>query len=63
MASGIPVTIIQIRLIINENALVLYSTFLPNGNSVNPAYLKHWIPIGIPITVMHQRKPARHQLN
>lgn len=45
----------------NELVLVLYTTFLPNGQKLNPASLKHCRPIGIPTIVMHQSTPAKSQ--
>lgn len=39
-----------------------YLTSLPNGKKLSTASLKHWIPTGIPMIVMHQRPPARSQL-
>jgi hypothetical protein len=30
---------------------------LPNGNKMNPAILKHWIPNGMPIMLAHKNSP------
>ena len=38
------------------------TTSLPKGANCNYASLKHWRPIGIPIIVILQRTPKKHQI-
>jgi len=33
-------------------------TFLPNGQITREVNLKHWIPVGMPIIVQQQKRPA-----
>lgn len=40
-----------------------YSISLPKGNRLSTANLKHCIPKGMPIIVMHQKIPTKHQHN
>ena len=40
----------------------LKTTSFPNGQIIKPANLKHCLPIGIPIIVIHQNTPTRNQL-
>lgn len=37
------------------------ATSFPNGASINPANLKHCLPKGIPIMVIHKRSPKINQ--
>lgn len=39
-----------------------YTISFPNGQKESPANLKHCIPIGIPMIVMHHNMPANIQL-
>ena len=63
IANGIPDTSSQITFRKREPAPPPYCTSFPNGKKLSCANLKHCIPTGIPMIVMHQRHPARHQLN
>jgi hypothetical protein len=62
IARGIPVITIQNILSIREPAPPPYTTSLPKGKKHRPANLKHCIPIGIPIMVIHHNKLARSQV-
>ena len=42
-------------------ALPIYSTVLPKGKKHSLAILKHCLPTGIPIIVIDQIRPAKHQ--
>ena len=60
IARGMPLIIIQKMLAIRDGAPPPYCTSLPNGANASEASLKHCSPMGIPIIVMHQSKPAKH---
>ena len=51
---------IQIQRIFKSKDIAppLFPTVLPKGNMATPAILKHWIPSGMPMIVIHQRIPA-----
>ena len=57
-ASSTPEIQIQRMFKSKDMAPPLFATFLPKGNMATPAILKHWIPSGMPMIVMHQRIPA-----
>src|SRR5699024_621526 len=61
-ASGSPETISQMIFTSSETGPPPYRTSFPKGKKLSDANLKHCIPMGIPIMVIHQRQPARHQL-
>lgn len=61
IASGIPLTSSQIRLSRNEPTPPPYRTSFPKGKKESPAILKHCIPTGIPMMVMHHSTPAAPQ--
>ena len=61
-ASGSPETISHMIFTSSETGPPPYLTSFPKGKKLSDANLKHCIPMGIPIMVMHQRQPARHQL-
>ena len=61
-ARGMPVVIIQIIFKIREPVPPPKSTSFPNGKKESPANLKHCIPTGIPIIVIHHNTPANSQL-
>jgi hypothetical protein len=63
IARGIPVISNQIIFIKKEPAPPPYSTSFPKGKKHSPANLKHCIPIGIPIMVIHHKHPAISQLS
>ena len=56
-----PLTRNQITFTRNETAPPPYSILLPNGQNDMAASLKHCMPIGIPMIVMHQKAPVRTQ--
>lgn len=41
----------------HPDALAVLTTLFPKGNNMRAANLKHWIPKGIPIIVMHSTSP------
>lgn len=57
-ANGIPEIINQNKLAIVLIAPPPYTTRLPNGQNDKPANLKHCMPIGIPMMVIHHNIPA-----
>ena len=60
--SGIPVVSSQMIFKIREGVPPPKLTSFPNGKKERLANLKHCIPIGIPIMVIHQRIPTKNQL-
>lgn len=60
-ANGMPLMNIQNTLAIKEIVLPPYCTSLPKGQKAKEASLKHCLPMGIPIMVMHHRIPASTQ--
>src|SRR5699024_6009346 len=62
-ASGIPDRINQIIFKMSEPAPPPYCTSFPNEKKLSDANLKHCIPTGIPIIVIHHKQPASPQLS
>lgn len=61
IAIGMPVISIQNILAIMLNVPSPYITSFPNGHIDSFENLKHCFPIGIPIIVMNQSRPAKNQ--
>ena len=62
IANGMPLTRIHIILAMVEIPPPLYCTSLPNGKKAREANLKHCMPMGIPIIVIHHKTPQKNQL-
>ena len=63
IANGIPDTSNQIIFSNSDPAPPPYTTSLPKGKKLIPANLKHCIPTGIPIIVIHHKQPTKAQLS
>ena len=62
IAKGSPDTMSQIKFKRKDPAPPPYRTSFPNGKKLSAANLKHCIPTGMPIIVIHQRQPVSVQL-
>lgn len=61
MASGIPLIISHTILARMDIVPPPYSTSFPNGKKAREANLKHCLPIGKPIIVIHHITPEKNQ--
>ena len=61
IASSRPLKMIQRMLTMKDTVPPSLRTSFPKGKKDSPESLKHWIPIGMPTIVMHQRRPAMIQ--
>lgn len=62
VAIGMPVMSIQNMFAITLNVPSPYTTSFPNGHIDNFENLKHCLPIGMPIIVIHHSRPAKNQI-